>query len=345
MNITVKKLAELHKPAHNIRRHSDKQITEYIRSIEMFGQVKPLVVAEDGEIIAGNGLYEALLRMGRETCDCYVMVGLTDVQKKKLMMADNKVYELGFTDVDAIEELVKELDGDVDVPGWDADLLDMVLLNRSTTRPCTRGCCTEIPRCVSCASSGPPSTTTTTPASRRSRTMENIDVFAPLASLQWVDRNTIHANDYNPNKVSEENLKLLVQSILTNGWTLPIVVRPDGTIIDGFHRWTVSGREPLLSLLGGKVPVVVVDHHGDESADVYGTITHNRARGTHLLDPMKAIVKKLMDEGKTVDEIGKQLGMKPEEIFRLSGFTKDEFLNMMTKDHPTYSKAKVIRSI
>ena len=91
MKITVKKLSELHKPAHNIRRHSEKQLTEYIRSIEMFGQVKPLVVAEDGEIIAGNGLYEALLRMGRETCDCYVMVGLTDVQKKKLMMADNKV--------------------------------------------------------------------------------------------------------------------------------------------------------------------------------------------------------------------------------------------------------------
>jgi ParB-like chromosome segregation protein Spo0J len=221
MKITVKKLSELHKPAHNIRRHSEKQLTEYIRSIEMFGQVKPLVVAEDGEIIAGNGLYEALLRMGRETCDCYVMVGLTDVQKKKLMMADNKVYELGFTDVDAIEELVKELDGDVDVPG----------------------------------------------------------------------------------------------------------------------------REPLLSLLGGKVPVVVVDHHGDESADVYGTITHNRARGTHLLEPMKAIVKKLIDEGKTVEEIGKQLGMKPEEIFRLSGFTKDEFLNMMTKGHDTYSKAQVIRSV
>lgn len=73
--------------------------------------------------------------------------------------------------------------------------------------------------------------------------------------------------------------------------------------------------------------------YNDENAD--GTKRGN----------MKAIVKKLMDEGKTVDEIGKQLGMKPEEIFRLSGFTKDEFLNMMTKDHPTYSKAKVIRSI
>ncbi len=89
------------------------------------------------------------------------------------------------------------------------------------------------------------------------------------------------------------------------------------------------------------MPVVIVDHQGDESADVYGTITHNRARGTHLLEPMKAIVKKLMDEGKTVKEIGKQLGMKPEEVFRLSGFTRDEFLNLMTKDTNGYSKAVV----
>lgn len=168
-----------------------------------------------------------------------------------------------------------------------------------------------------------------------------MNLFAPLSSLQWVDRTILHANDYNPNKVSEDNLQLLTQSILTNGWTLPIVVRPDYTIIDGFHRWTVSGREPLLSRLRGKVPVVIVDHQGDESADVYGTITHNRARGTHLLEPMKAIVKKLLDEGKTINEIGKQLGMKPEEVFRLSGFTRDEFLALMTKGHDTYSRAVV----
>lgn len=168
-----------------------------------------------------------------------------------------------------------------------------------------------------------------------------MDLFAPLSSLQWVDRDLLHANDYNPNKVSEENLRLLTQSILTNGWTLPIVVRPDYTIIDGFHRWTVSGREPLKLKLGNKVPVVIVDHKGDESSDVYGTITHNRARGTHLLEPMKAIVKRLMDEGKTVKEIGKQLGMKPEEVFRLSGFTREEFLTLMTEGHSEYSRAVV----
>ena len=171
------------------------------------------------------------------------------------------------------------------------------------------------------------------------------DLQAPLSSLQWVDRSRLKANDYNPNVVSEENLKLLVQSILTNGWTLPIVVKPDYTIIDGFHRWTVAGREPLKTMLKGKVPVVIVDHHGDKSADMYGTITHNRARGTHVLGPMKSIVKQLIDEGKTVEEIGKQLGMKPEEVFRLSDFTREDFLDLMTKGVTGYSRAGMFKKI
>lgn len=175
--------------------------------------------------------------------------------------------------------------------------------------------------------------------------MKDIDVFAPLNSLQWVDRTMLHANDYNPNKVTEDNLELLTQSILTNGWTLPIVVKPDYTIIDGFHRWTVSGREPLYSRLGGKVPVVIVDHEGDRDADIYGTITHNRARGTHLLEPMKAIVKELLDDGKSISEISKQLGMKSEEIFRLSGFSRDDFLNMMTKGVNGYSNAVIYKRV
>ena len=170
--------------------------------------------------------------------------------------------------------------------------------------------------------------------------MAEMNLFAPLDSLQWIDRSRLTANDYNPNRVTEDNLQLLIQSILTNGWTLPIVVRPDYTIIDGFHRWTVAGREPLKSLLGGKVPVVIVAHDS-EADDMFGTITHNRARGTHLLEPMKAIVQKLIAEGKTVQEISKQMGMKPEEVFRLLDFTREEFLDMMIGDHKQYSRAKM----
>ncbi len=165
-------------------------------------------------------------------------------------------------------------------------------------------------------------------------------LYKPLSTLKWVDRELLKPNDYNPNKVSTENLKLLSQSIMTNGWTLPIVVRPDYTIIDGFHRWIVAGEEPLKTRLAGKVPVVIVEHK-DESENIYGTVTHNRARGTHLLEPMKAIVKRLLDSGKSLEEISKQLGMKPEEIFRLSDFTKEDFLKLMIKKG-IYSRAEYI---
>lgn len=169
-------------------------------------------------------------------------------------------------------------------------------------------------------------------------------LFAPLSTLQWVERDRLTANSYNPNRVSEENLKLLTQSILTNGWTLPIVCRKDYTIIDGYHRWTVAGREPLKTMLDNKVPVVIVDHK-EHAEDIYGTVTHNRARGVHLLEPMKAIVKELLDSGKSVEEISKELGMRPEEVFRLSDFSREDFLNMMVAGNTSYSPAEYIARI
>jgi ParB-like chromosome segregation protein Spo0J len=173
--------------------------------------------------------------------------------------------------------------------------------------------------------------------------MEN-KLTAPLSTLQWVDRDKLKANDWNPNKVSRENLDLLIQSILSNGWTLPIVCRPDLTIIDGYHRWTVAGEEPLKSKLNGKVPVVIVKHN-DVSGDVYGTVTHNRARGTHLLEPMKNIVRRLLEQGKSIKDISKELGMKQEEIFRLSDISKEEFLKLMASRTTGYSKELYIRKM
>lgn len=170
------------------------------------------------------------------------------------------------------------------------------------------------------------------------------NILSPISNVKIVDRNLLSPNNYNPNKVLEDNLDLLVRSILINGWTLPIVVRPDYTIIDGFHRWTVSGREPLLSKLEGKVPIVIVDHSEDESKNMYGTITHNRAKGTHLLEPMENIIKELIKNGKQVKELVKELGMKPEEIYRLSGMTKEDFLKSIVKNSE-YGKSYAFKKI
>ena len=52
-----------------------------------------------------------------------------------------------------------------------------------------------------------------------------------------------------------------------------------------------------------------------------------------------------LDEGKSVEEIGKQLGMRPEEIFRLSEFSKEDFLKMMVQEKKNFSKAEYITKI
>lgn len=63
-----------------------------------------------------------------------------------------------------------------------------------------------------------------------------------------------------------------------------------------------------------------------------------------MLEPMKAIVKELLDGGKSVKEIAKQLGMKPEEVFRLSDFSKEEFIKMMANSKE-YSRAEILTKV
>lgn len=58
------KLAALRKVDGNVRKHSERQIREYMRSVQAYGQLKPLVVDESGTILIGNGLYDALTGLG-----------------------------------------------------------------------------------------------------------------------------------------------------------------------------------------------------------------------------------------------------------------------------------------
>ena len=129
MQTITKKLSELKRPNKNVRLHGDRQIKEYIRSIEMFGQIRPIVIDENNTVLAGNGLLIALKEMGKETADCYVVQNLTPNQKKKLMLVDNKIFELGVNDSNVFDELLRELDGDIDIPGYDEELLKVLTAN------------------------------------------------------------------------------------------------------------------------------------------------------------------------------------------------------------------------
>ena len=127
MQVTKLPLSELKRPERNTRMHTDKQIAEFKRSVEMFGQIRPIVVDENYVMLAGNGLYDTLLAMGRTEADCYVVTGLSDKEKKKLMLADNRIFDLGVDDMDAFDALIAELGDDLDVPGYDEELLQSLI--------------------------------------------------------------------------------------------------------------------------------------------------------------------------------------------------------------------------
>lgn len=126
MNIEKIKIEKLHPFEKNVRKHGEKQIAEYVKSLERYGQVRPIVVDEKMTILIGNGMYEALKKLNKKDAEVFVKKGLSDTEKTKLMLADNKLYEMGTTDMEVLEELVSDLDGDFDVPGYDSDLLELM---------------------------------------------------------------------------------------------------------------------------------------------------------------------------------------------------------------------------
>lgn len=126
MEIQKRKVADLVPNPTNVRRHNSAQIQEFQKSIDKFGVIRPIVVDENNVILAGHGLLEALKEKGIEDADVIVMKGLSEKDKKKLLLADNKIFSLGFDDYTVIESILSELgkDSDFDIPGYDSNTLE-----------------------------------------------------------------------------------------------------------------------------------------------------------------------------------------------------------------------------
>lgn len=147
----------------------------------------------------------------------------------------------------------------------------------------------------------------------------------------------VRANNYNPNNVSENNMQLLLQSIKDNGFCFPVVTvyDPDEdvyVIVDGFHRYSIFKDY----LEADELPIVVLNQ--DIKQRMASTVQFNRARGVHQVELMGDLVKALIDQGASDEEISKHLGMDLEEVFRLKQITgiAELFKNQ------TYSKSWVI---
>ena len=148
----------------------------------------------------------------------------------------------------------------------------------------------------------------------------------PVECVQWVNADSVIANDYNPNSVAPPEMELLHTSIQEDGYTQPIVVwQHDGIfeVVDGFHRNRV-GKEyaDIRERIHGYLPVVVINNDREDKGDrIASTIRHNRARGKHRVEAMSDIVIELKRRNWSDKKIAKELGMDADEVLRLTQIT------------------------
>lgn len=148
---------------------------------------------------------------------------------------------------------------------------------------------------------------------------------SPVYNIIAVPIEKIIPNTYNPNNVAPPEMKLLYDSIKSDGYTMPIVCyyakeKDVYIIVDGFHRYRVMLEYPdIYKREKGLLPVSVIDKPLDQR--MASTIRHNRARGSHDVDLMANIIKELHELGRSDAWISRHLGMDKDEILRLKQIT------------------------
>lgn len=151
----------------------------------------------------------------------------------------------------------------------------------------------------------------------------------PVDLVRWVPVEQVEANDYNPNSVAKNEMRLLHTSISHDGFTQPIVVIWDEVkhkyvVVDGFHRYTTARvHDDVRERLGGMVPIVVLDKSINDR--MASTVRHNRARGKHSIRGVAAMVFEMLHEGWSDERVCAELGLETEEMLRLkhvTGFSK-----------------------
>lgn len=135
LKFIYKKVSDLIPYVNNARTHSDEQVIKLASSIKEYGFIAPIVISEDGGVLAGHGRLLAAKKLGIEEVPCVVESHLTEIQKKGYILADNRLSLDAGWDEDLLKiELQTLKDNDV-------DFIVMQLLNAGSLRQAKRRYC------------------------------------------------------------------------------------------------------------------------------------------------------------------------------------------------------------
>ena len=146
MQLITMKLKDI-RPYPNNPRKNDTAVEAVAESIRQCGYVAPIIVDESGVILAGHTRYKALKALGRAEAEVVVKEGLTEEQKKKYRLLDNKTNELATWDVDLLTAELEGMDfGDLAVD-WGLPELDDIELEDGPGEPADDGLTVHCPKC------------------------------------------------------------------------------------------------------------------------------------------------------------------------------------------------------
>lgn len=128
--IELRPVGSLRPYANNARRHSKRQVKQIAASIERFGFTNPVLVSDEGEIIAGHGRVEAAKQLGLAEVPTLALSHLSAAERRAYVLADNKLaLNAGWdAEVLAIElQGLIDLEFDVALTGFSLAEVDLVL--------------------------------------------------------------------------------------------------------------------------------------------------------------------------------------------------------------------------
>lgn len=132
LKIVYRKTGDLTPYDGNARTHSDKQITQIAASIRHFGFTNPVLVTEDGSIIAGHGRVAAAKQLGLDEVPTVALHHLSAAERRAYVIADNRLAELAGWDSEilkiefqALADL--DLDFELEITGFETAELDLLL--------------------------------------------------------------------------------------------------------------------------------------------------------------------------------------------------------------------------
>ena len=109
MKVKQTKLKDLKPYENNPRLHSELQIIQIATSIKEFGFINPILADEKNMILAGHGRFLASQRLELDKVPVVVVEGLSEAQKKALVIADNKIASNSEWDEDLLWEEIRKL--------------------------------------------------------------------------------------------------------------------------------------------------------------------------------------------------------------------------------------------